>query len=370
MPEVVDALPVVPLGAADWGEAARLLEQAVKAGNHDPQTTYLLAMGYKHLGRVAEARQVLDKIADADANVLLQRGILAFSDRDYGQAAQGFAQSWQSDPASYPAAYNLLLARLCQGQHEACIQSIPQIIPLAGAPEERRFLEVLRALLVIAPRPGSASPDHGSADDLAILSSISAEEETHLVNILGGLGSFDVVYPLLNQLMAARPQSKIAFGAYFGAALMQGKLLMDRFQWYDAYALLASLARKLEDGAPPPVRRSPEPDDDGAMHAVAHHTMLGTCSCMLQDFERGAWYFRNAQQAFDQTRGNAATLSKKRGGSRRPERILTNPDARQAARLEQNLALAYEWQNKLDKAENHWNRYFDYLEQIASASNA
>ena len=88
---------------------------------------------------------------------------------------------------------------------------------------------------------------------------------------------------------------------------------------------------------------------------------------MLQEFERVAWYFRNAQQAFDQPRGDAASLSKKRGGSRpvlkgfSPTRTL-----RVAARLEQNLALAYEWQNKLDKAENHWSRYFDHLEQIAS----
>ena len=158
----------MPLGAADYIEAARLLEQAVKAGNHDPRAAYMLAMCYKHLGRIADARQVLDRIADADANVLLQRGILAFADREYGQAAQAFAQSWENDPASYPAAYNLLLARLCQGQHEACIQSIPQIIPLAGAPVERRFLEMLRALLVIKPALGiGARRNDGSADDRA-----------------------------------------------------------------------------------------------------------------------------------------------------------------------------------------------------------
>src|SRR5947209_19847179 len=114
MTEVLDALPVVPLGASDWGEAARLLEQAIKAGNQDPQAAYLLAMCYKHLGRTAEARQVLGKISQPDANVLLQRGVLAFADRDFVQAGDEFARAWEQEPASYPAAYNLLLARLCQ----------------------------------------------------------------------------------------------------------------------------------------------------------------------------------------------------------------------------------------------------------------
>src|SRR5437870_4183501 len=109
MTDVLDALPVVPLGATDWSQAARVLEQALKAGNQDPQAAYLLAMCYKHLGRTADARQVLSKIAHADANVLLQRGVLAFADRDFVEATQEFTQSWEKEPASYPAAYNLLL---------------------------------------------------------------------------------------------------------------------------------------------------------------------------------------------------------------------------------------------------------------------
>src|SRR5262249_41594655 len=36
--------------------------------------------------------------------------------------------------------------------------------------------------------------------------------------------------------------------------------------------------------------------------------------------------------------------------------------------LEQNLAMAYEWHGKLDKAEQHWNRYFDYLEHYFQSS--
>src|ERR1700687_5250722 len=99
MTDVLDTLHVVPLGAADWGQAARVLEQALKAGNQDPQAAYLLAMCYKHLGRTADARQVLSKIAQPDANVYLQRGVLAFADRDFVQAAEEFTQAWEKEPA-------------------------------------------------------------------------------------------------------------------------------------------------------------------------------------------------------------------------------------------------------------------------------
>ena len=69
MPDVIDAVSVTPVHSPDWTEATRLLEQAVKAGNQDPQALYLLASAYKHQGRFADARHILGKIADADANV-------------------------------------------------------------------------------------------------------------------------------------------------------------------------------------------------------------------------------------------------------------------------------------------------------------
>ncbi len=196
------------------------------------------------------------------------------------------------------------------------------------------------------------------------MASIADEDEITLVSMVAGLGSFEVVFPLLNELMSARPRSKIAFGAYFGAALLQGKQLMERFHWEDAYGLLAALARSLGEGAAP--RAEPSAADD-AMSIVALHNMLGTCSCMLQDHERGAWHFSNAQEAFYRARGTAGPpSSKKRGNSRRTDTSLAGRDLLQAAQMEQNLALAYEWQNKLDKAENHWNRYLDYLDQHAA----
>src|SRR5207253_9777570 len=45
------------------------------------------------------------------------------------------------------------------------------------------------------------------------------------------------------------------------------------------------------------------------------------------------------------------------------ERHVNSQGVAQGAWIEQNLALAYEWQGKLDKAEQHWSRYFDSLEQ-------
>lgn len=345
MSDVLEALPVVPVEATNWNEAARLLEQAIKAGNQDPQAAYLLAMCYKHLDRTADARQALSKIAHPDANVCLQRGVLAFADRDYPQAGQEFAQSWDLEPGSYPAAYNLLLARLCQGQKDECVQLIPKIIPLAPAASEQRFLELLRALLTTC-LPGSnmnnASPEH------YLLGSMATEEEARLVEALGGLGSFEVVYPLLTQLVGARPNSDTAYAAYFGAALLQGKVLMERCQWEEAYSLLAALARRLEGGA----------GKLDNMSLIALNSMLGTCSCLLQDFERGAWYFRTTQEIFH----------REQMSGKRAERHVNGQGIYQGAWIEQNLALAYEWQGKLDKAEQHWNRYFDYLEHYFQSS--
>ena len=363
MHDVADVLPVTPAPSADWQEAARLLEQAVRAGSPDPQAAYLLAMAYKRLGRIAEARQTLARIADADANVLLQRGILAYADRDFEQAAQAFTQSWDLEPASYPAAYNLMLAQLCQGRNEPCVALIGKLIPLAEASADRRFLALLRALLI--GLLASAAPTDGASDVAADLSSMTPEEEARLVTMLAGLGSFAVAFPLLNQLMTVRKQSPVAFRAYFGAALLQGKLLMDRFQWQDAHALLASLARNVGDETSPRLRGLPD-DDNSAASIVVLYNMLGTCSCMLQEYERGAWHFRNAQEAFHRGHetGNSPGGKKRNGAG--SEASLSGPDILQAARLEQNLALAFEWQNKLDKAEDHWSRYFDYLDQCAA----
>src|SRR4051812_13844582 len=121
MTEILQAIPVAPLAETDWARAVRLLEQSLRAGNNDPQAQYLLALCYKRLGRMADARHALSKIADADANVLLQRGVLAFLERDFQQAVDHFQQALVKHPQSYAAAYNLMLAWLSLGKRDECI---------------------------------------------------------------------------------------------------------------------------------------------------------------------------------------------------------------------------------------------------------
>src|SRR5947209_5167054 len=138
-------------------EAARLLEQALKVGPADPNVAYLLAIGYKRQGKTAEARTALRKIAEPDANVWLQLGLLSFAEKQFAQAEEELARAWQMDPSSYEASFNLLLTRLCEGQVEGSERMIAAMLPLAPNAEEQRFLSHLEALLrtsLVPRRPG------------------------------------------------------------------------------------------------------------------------------------------------------------------------------------------------------------------------
>jgi tetratricopeptide (TPR) repeat protein len=329
MTDVIDTPPLA--SGRDWAEGTRLLEQAVKAGSQDPSALYLLAMGYKHLGRTADARHILSKIAEPDANVLLQRGVLAFADKDYVQAAAEFAHAWEQAPNAYAAGYNLLLAQLCQGELDAGIELLARLVPLAPTPGEQRFLSLVRSLL---------SP---AQEDL--LGSISAEEEARLLGLVLGLNRFEAAYQLLSKLLAARPESEAAFKAYISAALVQGKQWVDRCEWAAATALLAPLQRRLEAS-----KIKVE-----ALDLIALYNLLGTCACMEQDFERGLGHFRQAQETF--ARDFAAS-----GPADKSQRYVNTQNVYMGAWLEQNMALASEWLGRLELAETHWNRYFDFLE--------
>lgn len=344
MPDVIEVIPVAPVAEPDWAEASRFLEQAVKAGNQDANTLYLLAMAYKHQNRPGDARQMLAKIADPDANVLLQRGVLAFADKDWAQAAQEFAQAWQKDANSYPAAYNLMLTRLCQGQLEGAVEMLTKLLPIAPSPAENRFLSLLRSLL------GGASAE-STAEQAYLLGTISLDDEQRLLEMIVGLNQFEVVYRLLAKLVGARPNSEAAFKAYIGAALVQSKILVDRCQWSDAELLLAPLKRRLESSQ---VRIDP-------LYLIAILNMLGVCGCMAQDFERGLTHFRAASEAFQ--RDFSAP-----GPANKSDRYLNSQGIYLGAWLEQNLAIVNESLNRMDHAEQHWNRYFDYLEHYIPRS--
>src|SRR5262245_18589838 len=109
-----------------YGDAARLLDQAVKAGCHEAGVLYMLACSYKRLGKPTEARSAFRRISEPDANVWLQLGLLSLTERAYPQAAQEFTRAWELDPSSYAAAYDLLLAQLWQGELQACIALLPK----------------------------------------------------------------------------------------------------------------------------------------------------------------------------------------------------------------------------------------------------
>jgi tetratricopeptide (TPR) repeat protein len=330
----------------DHAEAARMLEQAIKVGCQDPQVAYMLALCYKKLGRNLEARANLRRIAQPDANVCLQLGLLSYADKAFAQAEQEFAQSWQLAPASYEAAYNLLLARLCLGQMPVCAGMIAQLVPLAPSADEQRFLSLLEALLRCAPQVGVAADTAGinpaardgmnaAARDVdakgeALLGTMTPTEEERLLTMLGGLSQFESAYPLLRRLATLRPNSSAAQEAYLEVVLVQARDMVDRGHWDEAKELLAPLTRLAASQGD--VKTPPRPSH------LALLNMLGCCACMLQDFDLGVWYFKAALAKV----GNDAWLH-------------------------QNLALAYEWQGRVDHADTHWNRYFDLLDRRTPA---
>jgi tetratricopeptide (TPR) repeat protein len=340
MPDVIEVASVTPVHSPDWTEATRLLEQAVKAGNQDGQALYLLAMAYKHQGRFADARHLLSKIADPDSNVLLQRGILAFTDKDFSRAADDCAKAWEKDPDSYPAAYNLMLARLCLGELDEAVEMLTRLVAIAPAESEKRFLGLLRSLL------RQTNAELLSPEQEYLLGTMSLDEEERLLDMVVGLSQYEVVYALLAKLVSIRTNSDAAFQAYIGAAMVQGKQLMDRFQWEEALSLLMPLRRRFDDST---VKVD-------LFYLIALSNLLGTCAALMQDFERALNFFKQAHEAFQ--RDFAASTNQ----PDRQKRYVNGQGIYLGAWLEQNVALVSEWQGRLDQAEHHWNRYFDYLE--------
>lgn len=339
-----DVVSVAPVAEPDWAEAIRFLEQTVKAGNQDANALYLLALAYKHQGRAGEARQTLAKISDLDANVFLQRGVLAFNEKEWANAGGEFEKAWQKDATSYPAAYNLMLTRLCQGQLEGALEMLDKLLPLAPSPAENRFLSLLRSLL-------GRSAAESNAEQTYLLGTISLDEEQRLLDMIVGLSQFEIVYRLLAKLVSARPNSEGAFRSYIGAALVQAKILIDRCQWSDAELLLSPLKRRLESSQ---IKVDP-------FFLIAILNMLGVAASLTQDYERGLVHFRAAADAFQRDFSTP-------GPANKADRYLNSQGIYLGAWLEQNLALGNESLGRMEIAETHWNRYFDYLEHYVPRS--
>ena len=301
--------------------AAELLDQATKAGARDNSVAYMLALAYKRQGKIAEARNALRRIAPPDANVWLQLGLLSLRENQPAQAEQEFARAWEVEPGSYHACHNLLLTRLTLNQTEAATALMPKAVELAPSEEERRFLRLLHVVLQTC-QPANGKP--GGADALLDL---SADEEQRILQLVRSLGQLDIALSLLQTLARARPRSTTIQEAYLEAILARGKELFDRSAWSAAERFLEPFARDR-----PPVRPEARPI------LVALFNLLGCCSVMNQDFDKGIGYFAAAMKL-----------------------------APKDARIVQNIALAHELNGAIADAEPHWNTYFDLIDDSLPA---
>ena len=93
--ELPEAILLDEPDPARFEAAAKLLEQAAKAGSSDGSIHYLLALAYKRLGKLPEARAALRKITPADAGVWLQMGLLSIGEGVPQQAEQEFSRAWE-----------------------------------------------------------------------------------------------------------------------------------------------------------------------------------------------------------------------------------------------------------------------------------
>ncbi|MFO0878317.1 MAG: tetratricopeptide repeat protein [Gemmataceae bacterium] len=294
--------------------AASVLERASQSAGQDAGVLYLLFLAYKRQGKVNEARTALRKIQKPDANVVLQMGLLSLTENNLTQAEGEFARAWSMDATSFEIAYNLLLTRLTLGQVDACLELIPRAIGLLegkpGAEEDRRFLQVLWALLRTCKK-GEGRPD-------PMLAELHSSDEERLLQVVRGLGQLDTVLSLLRAMSEARPRSAAVREAYIEAGLVKGKQLVDRCLWTEAELLLRPLAR--ERG----FNKSCQ---------IALVNLLGVCAAMTHDFDSAITQFTQAEKLA--------------------------PDD---ARIQQNLALTYELEGNLQEADPHWNRYFDLID--------
>jgi Flp pilus assembly protein TadD len=323
-----DDIVVVANGVAESADprhvaAAEVLERAVQSGIQDSNVLYLLAMAYKRQNKLAEARAALRKIMKPDANVMLQMGLISLCEPNLAQAEGEFLRAREMDKNSYEIASNLLMTRLSQGKINDAINDLPRLIELvtpkpcqpptpAQNAAERRFLVTLQSLL----RHSLKGDDVLTGDNLLL--DMAEDVEARLVEVIKTLGNIDVVHRLLRSLFNTRPNSATVREAYYEAALVKAKELIDRCAWTEAILMLRPLAQEKRTNR---------------KNQAALLNLLGCCACLTQDMDQGISCF------------NAALK-------------LTSNDPR----IYQNLALAHELNGELNEADPHWNRYFDLLD--------
>src|SRR5262249_26050496 len=208
--------------------AAQVLDRAIQAGCQDPNVYYLLALAHKRRGKTAEARAALRKIARPDANVILQMGLLSLAEQNLAQAEGQSLRPWELARSPYETCYTLLLPQLTLGKGDDSLALTPQAVELAGqqgahapgsppaprvevptrgagglpegAAEERRFLQVLQALLQACQK------DNGDGRFHPVLAELNAADEQRLLKVVRSLGQLDTVHNLLQTLSEAPPR--------------------------------------------------------------------------------------------------------------------------------------------------------------------
>jgi Flp pilus assembly protein TadD len=320
-PIVLEGIVIAEPDVSHFAEAARFLEQAFQAGGNNPEVAYLLGLAYKRQDKMAEARAAFRKIANPDANVWLQLGLLSLEEKQYAQAEEEFGRAWQADSGSYEAGYNLLLCRLALGQLGPSAELIPEVARQTASADEQRFLGLLQDLVRACLPPPEPVPADEPRFETSLMEMIPADEQ-RLLQLLRGLDHFETACTLVAALAAARPRSPAVQEANFEAALAQGKRLADRCEWGAVSRLLAPLARAVTES-----RQVARPTQ------TAFLNLLGCAAAMEQDFERAIKYFHSAIR-------------------------LAGTDAR----LHQNLAVGYEWNGELDRSDAEWNRFLELLD--------
>lgn len=306
------------LGDAQSAEhAVSFLEGALKVGLKDAHAHYLLALAHKRLGKIDAARDALRRIQPPDANVCLQLGLLSLHEGQFAQAEQELTQSWELEPTSFAAGANLLLTRLALGRPADALPLAAPVVAKAPNPDEWYRFTLLHAVL------RSQSTANGAPTPDPVLIQMRAEDEQRLLQLLRGCGDLDTATQFLRTLRTARPHSNVFRTAHVEIQLLAAKRLLGRCEWSTAERLLRGLATEARD-LPKTVQ-------------AAYLNLLGCATCLCQDFSGGVDQFQSALR-------------------------LLGPDLA----LHQNLALAHEWDGDLEKAELHWNRYFDLQERRAS----
>lgn len=301
------------ISQSDFQSAARFLKDAIDQASPDSEVTHDLAMVYKRQGQISEARRALQRVADPDAYIFFQLGLLSLEEKRLSQAEKEFARAWAENPEFYQAGYNLIFTRLSLGEWEPASDLLPNLLKLAQEPEDRKLLTLVDKVLRSCPSLNGEAPEN------AILDEITSEEEQQILELTRDLGHPPTAARILKAIATDRRENVSIQMALLETVLLQAKQLLERCEWSAAAQLLTPGVDAKACASRPT--------------QAALFNLLGCCACLSQDFEGGIRFFTSALQ-------------------------LVNRDAR----LTQNLALAYELQGRLSQAEPHWNWYLEMLD--------